>query len=322
MKGCAIYAVAAVAAFIFSLIMLFAMASGGGAAAGTPVLDATKVPADYLQWVKGAGAECSTVSAPLIAAQIQQESGWDPKAESHDAKGNPIAQGIAQFTPDTWPHWGQDENSDGSASVWDPPDAIMAMGRYDCAIAKQVAGVPGDPIANMLAGYNAGPDSVLQAHGVPQIAETQQYVASIEALITKYELALSGGSAFAQNEIASAEKYIGTPYVWGGGSTSGPTSGGFDCSGLVLYAVFQASGGKTSLPHSSEVQATMGQEVQRSDLQPGDVIAIQTVPGDYSHIVIYIGAGQIVEAPKPGRDVRTAPLSEYDGMTQTIRRFG
>jgi cell wall-associated NlpC family hydrolase len=318
MKGCAIYAVAAVAAFMFSLIMLFAMASGGGAAAGTPVLDTTKVPAAYLQWVKGAGAECSTVSAPLIAAQIQQESGWDPNARSGAG-----AEGIAQFMPGTWPNWGQDENNDGSASVWDPADAIMAMGRYDCAIAKQVAHVPGDPIANMLAGYNAGPGAVLQANGVPPIAETQQYVASIEALMTKYELALSGGSGFAQNEIAAAEKYIGTPYVWGGGSTSGPTSGGFDCSGLVLYAVYQASGGKISLPHSSEVQATMGTEVQRSDLQPGDVIAIQTEgPGDYSHVVIYIGAGQIVEAPKPGEDVRTAPLSEYDGMVQTIRRFG
>jgi cell wall-associated NlpC family hydrolase len=319
MKGCTIYALAAVVVFIFGLIMLFAMASGGGGTAiGAPVLDTTKVPSLYLSWVKVAGTECSTVSAPLISAQIQQESGWNPRAVSSVG-----AEGIAQFMPATWPHWGQDDDGTHNVSPFNPNDAIMAMGRYDCAIAKQVASVPGDPVANMLAGYNAGPGAVLQAHGVPPIAETQQYVASIEALITKYQLALSGGSTLAQHEISAAEKYIGTPYVWGGGNTSGPTDGGFDCSGLVLYAVYQASGGKISLPHSSEVQATMGTEVPRSDLQPGDVIAIQTEkPGDYSHVVIYTGGGQVVEAPKPGRPVRIASLSEYGGMTQTIRRFG
>ena len=49
--------------------------------------------------------------------------------------------------------------------------------------------------------------------------------------------------------IAAAASQIGKPYVWGGGNFYGPTGGGFDCSGLVLYAAYQASGGRIRLPH-------------------------------------------------------------------------
>ncbi len=322
-KG-AFYGLAAAAGFVLSIVLLFTMVGGSGSSAetGDPVLNPNKVPAAYLQWVQSAGGECTAVSAPQIAAQIQQESSWNPNALSSAG-----AEGIAQFMPDTWPQWGQ-ADAPGPVSPYNAGDAIMAMGRYDCAIAKTVAGVPGDPLGNMLAGYNAGTGAVLQYNGIPPFAQTQQYVSSIEALIPQYELTLAGGpapggSSFAQAEIAAAEKYINTPYVWGGGDINGPTNGGFDCSGLVLYAVYQASGGKITLPHSSEVQATMGTEVAPSDLQPGDVIAIQTEgPGDYSHVVIYIGNGQIVEAPRSGEEVRSAQLSEYADMVQTIRRFG
>jgi cell wall-associated NlpC family hydrolase len=324
-KGCGFIAVGGIFFFIFSLLMLFMMAGGGGssATAGGLGLAAGSVPTAYLQWVKAAGAECPAVSAPLIAAQIEQESGWNPNARS------PVgAEGIAQFMPGTWPNWGQDDDGTHNVSPLNPADAIMAMGRYDCAIAKQVASVPGDPVANILAGYNAGPGAVVHYNGVPPYAETQGYVTSIEAAMKKYEAPLSsgpvggGGSAFAQAEIAAAEKYLGLPYVWGGGAPSGPTGGGFDCSGLVLYAVYQASGGKLDLPHSSEEMATMGTEVPRDQMQPGDAVVIQTEPGDYSHVVLYIGGGQIVEAPHTGAFVRTAPLSEYNGMVQTVRRFG
>ncbi|MCQ4044275.1 NlpC/P60 family protein [Streptantibioticus rubrisoli] len=322
-KGCGLFASGGVFFFIFCLLMLFMMAGGGdSASAGGLGLATNSVPTAYLRWVQAAGAECKAVSAPLIAAQIQQESGWNPNAVS------PVgAEGIAQFMPETWPNWGKDDDGTHNVSPFNAADAIMAMGRYDCAIAKEVANVPGDPIANMLAGYNAGSGAVVRYNGVPPYAETQGYVTSIEALMKKFEAPLApgggGGTAFGQAEIAAAEKYIGLPYVWGGGAPSGPTGGGFDCSGLVLYAVYQASGGKIELPHSSEEMATMGTEVPRNQMQPGDAIVIQTEgPGDYSHVVLYIGGGQIVEAPHTGAFVRTAPLSQYDGMVQDVRRFG
>ncbi|MGW3200123.1 C40 family peptidase [Streptomyces sp. NPDC001118] len=328
-KGCLIYALAAPVAFILGLILLLAMVAGGNtstASTGTLELNTKLVPAAYVDLVKRAGSMCKTVSPPLIAAQIEAESSWRPDAVSRNPKtGAPIAYGISQFIPATWALYGKDENGDGKANVMDPADAIPAQGRYDCAVAKEVASVPGDPVSNMLAAYNAGPPAVISAGGVPDISETQGYVQSIKAAMAKYTVALTGGgpgSAFGQSVVAAAQKQLDLPYIWGGGDVNGPTGGGFDCSGLVLYAVYQASGGKISLPHSSEIQVTMGTEVPRDQMQPGDIIAIQTEPGDYSHVAIYYGGGKILEAPRPGRNVRIAPLSEYDGMTKDVRRFG
>jgi hypothetical protein len=271
------------------------------------------------------------VSPPQIAAQTQQESAWNK-----DAVSSAGAQGLGQFLPGTWATWGR-ADAPGPVSPFNPGDALMAMGRYDCAISAEVARVPGSPLANMLAGYNAGPAAVLEFGGVPPFAQTQGYVASIEALIPRYERALAAPppphSAFAAAEVLAAEHWLGTPYVWGGGGPAGPTTGlagngltGFDCSGLVLYAVARASGGRILLPHSSEIQATLGAAVPPGDLQPGDVIAIQeeprTRPGDFSHIVIYIGGGQVIQAPHTGANVDIVPLTDFAGLPQAIRRYG
>jgi hypothetical protein len=240
---------------------------------------------------------------------------------------NAGAEGIAQFLPATFAVYGRPDAS-GPLSPFNPGDAIMAMGRYDCAIASAVGAVPGSLLSNMLAGYNAGVGAVLAYGGVPPFPQTQEYVADIEAMIPEFETgALMPSGPFAEVEITAAERYLGTPYVWGGGSINGPTSAGgsvagFDCSGLVLYAVYQASGGKITLPHSSEEQATMGTAVPSSQLQPGDVIAIQTDPGNFSHIVIYIGGGMVIQAPQPGQDVDEVPLSDFSQYVQTIRWFG
>jgi cell wall-associated NlpC family hydrolase len=326
-------AAGAVTALVIAVVLLAAMVAGAvpQAIAAKPALNTAAVPAAYVSWVERAGAECAAVSPPQIAAQTQQESGWNK-----DAVSSADAQGLAQFLPRTWAVWGR-ADSPGPISPFNPGDALMAMGRYDCAIAVQVARVPGSQLANMLAGYNAGPQAVLQFGGVPPFAQTQQYVASIEQLIPRYELVLAAPppphSAFAAAEVIDAERWIGTPYVWGGGDQSGPTAGlassgpaGFDCSGLVLYAVAQASGGRILLPHSSEIQATLGAAVSPRDIQPGDVIAIQeepqTHPGDFSHIVIYIGGGEVIQAPHTGANVDIVALTDFAGLPQAIRRYG
>jgi hypothetical protein len=310
---------------VIAFLLLVAVLAGVARhPAAKPALRTAAVPAAYVRWVEKAGAECSAVSPPQIAAQVQQDSRWRARAVS-----SARAEGLAQFLPGTWPAWGR-ADAPGPVSPFNGADAIMAMGRYDCGIAAQVASVPGDPLGNMLAGYNAGPEAVLRFSGIPPFAETQGYVAGIEQLIPRYALALAGPpaarGAFARAEIAAAQHFLGTPYVWGGGGPAGPAGGGFDCSGLVLYAVFQASGGRILLPHSSESQATMGTGVPRGDLQPGDVIAIQddprADPGDYSHIVIYLGGGEVIQAPHTGADVDIIPLSDFSGLPQAIRRFG
>ncbi|WP_257980940.1 lytic transglycosylase domain-containing protein [Streptomyces sp. CB02959] len=138
------------------------------------------IPPRYLATIQSATKTCPELSVPMLAAQLDAESHWDPRADSGQA------QGIAQFHPSTWVEWGKDYTGDGKADVWNPADAIPAQGAYMCHLFKQVKGVPGNPTQLALAAYNAGPGAVLKARGIPQIPETQNYVNRIEALIPKY----------------------------------------------------------------------------------------------------------------------------------------
>jgi cell wall-associated NlpC family hydrolase len=106
-----------------------------------------------------------------------------------------------------------------------------------------------------------------------------------------------------------ALRWLGTPYSWGGGTTSGPTWGqggpvGFDCSGLALWAWGQVG---IYLPHYSGYQFNSGPHISRSNLMPGDLVfwAYNTSdPGSIHHVAIYIGGGRIVQAPQTGDVVK------------------
>lgn len=130
--------------------------------------------------------------------------------------------------------------------------------------------------------------------------------------------------------IAAAKTQIGKPYVWGGGTYSGASGvgsdgrgPGFDCSGLVLYAAYQASRGKLRLPHYSGAQITFGKAVAWTDKQPGDLIFFNH-PGSSAphHVAIYVGDGKILQAPHTGDNVRFGTVSEFVGETMTVRRLG
>jgi cell wall-associated NlpC family hydrolase len=268
-----------------------------------------------------------------LAAQIDVESGWNPAAVSPAG-----AEGIAQFMPATFATYGRNDDGTGNVSPFNPTDAVMAMGRYDCALLVDTSGLTGQtPVSFMLAAYNAGIAAVLEFTGIPPYPETEAYVARVESLVPIYTASLSSGSAaassFGQAVVAAATGQLGVPYSWGGGNAAGPTSGigsgsatiGFDCSGLVLYAVAQASGAQIALPHSSELQATMGTPVAPQNIQPGDVIAFALGPDptDYDHIGIYIGNNEMIDAPDTGAFVRIDTLNSYwQDTPSVIRSFG
>lgn len=89
--------------------------------------------------------------------------------------------------------------------------------------------------------------------------------------------------------VATAKQYIGVPYVWGGESPSG-----FDCSGFVQY-VFKKNG--ISLNRTVVTQYQHGYAVNKSNLQPGDLVFFQnTYTTGLSHIGIYIGNNQFIHA--------------------------
>ncbi len=97
----------------------------------------------------------------------------------------------------------------------------------------------------------------------------------------------------AQQIIAKAKTYLGLPYSWGGTSPST----GFDCSGFTQY-VFGQFG--ISLDRVSQDQATQGNPVaSMSDLQTGDLVFFNT-SGSYTHVGIYIGNGEFINADDYG----------------------
>ncbi len=305
-------AVAAFLALVLVIVVVLVADAGqnpadAGVGFGNGLSD--KVPAAYRQWVLQAGSICPAFPPPVIAAQIEAESGWNEKAVSPAG-----AQGISQFMPGTWAVWGRDANGDGSASPFDPADAIMAQGTYDCALAQQVAAVKGDITQLALAAYNAGPAAVLSTGGIPPYPETQTYVVRILQLAASYA-ALPASGPFADAEIAAAKSQLGVPYVWGGGTVAGPSGGGFDCSGLVLFAAFQGSGGRVRLPRTADEQIKTVQQIPLSALQPGDLVAFK-YPGaaTFHHIAIYLGQGMVIEAPSTGDVVKIAPLSSWSGQ--------
>jgi peptidoglycan DL-endopeptidase CwlO len=91
---------------------------------------------------------------------------------------------------------------------------------------------------------------------------------------------------------------LGTPYVW-----AGSQPGGFDCSGLVMWAFAQVG---VALPHSSFAQYGYGVPVSRDQLQPGDLVFFDGL----GHVGIYIGGNQFVHAPHTGDVVRISSLDE------------
>ncbi|WP_299577474.1 C40 family peptidase [uncultured Williamsia sp.] len=150
--------------------------------------------------------------------------------------------------------------------------------------------------------------------------------------------------SFGQRVIQAAMRWIGTPYAWGGGDKNGPTKGitdggtadsfgdynkvGFDCSGLTLYAVYQASGGKIALGHYTGNQASdpRGQVIPLDQKQPGDLIYFGSSAEGSHHVGIYYGKqnGQdmLLNAPESGKTVSIMPLSGWNGEGMYVRRFG
>lgn len=105
--------------------------------------------------------------------------------------------------------------------------------------------------------------------------------------------------------VTAARRYLGTPYVWGGGGADGPTEGGFDCSGLAQYAMAQATGGRLILPRTTYDQIGCGRAVGIAALRPGDLVFSNfSSPGVPEHVAIYVGDGHVIEAPKRGHPVR------------------
>ena len=130
--------------------------------------------------------------------------------------------------------------------------------------------------------------------------------------------------------VAWAYQEVGVPYSWGGGDASGPTLGfaqgaftvGFDCSGLTAFAWAHAG---VQLGHYTGSQWDAGRHVALADLQPGDLVFFATDtanPATIHHVGLYVGGGNMVNAPHTGDVVRIAAIGSFDGYIGAVRLVG
>jgi cell wall-associated NlpC family hydrolase len=105
--------------------------------------------------------------------------------------------------------------------------------------------------------------------------------------------------------VRTAESFLGLHYLWGGLSRWG-----YDCSGLT-WAVYRAHG--ITIPRDADAQFAAGKPVALSKLEPGDLLFYEhPVVG---HVAMYIGHGEMIEAPNSRSEVRIVPVrtSDFDG---------
>ncbi|MEW1926422.1 bifunctional lytic transglycosylase/C40 family peptidase [Streptomyces sp. NPDC088360] len=316
---------------------------GGGTAGGL----SKQVPAEFRPWINKAVRDCKhkQLTGPLLAAQLNQESGFNTSRELRSPAG---AQGPAQFMPGTWPTWGRDTDGNGKADPFDVPDAVVAQGRMMCSLIGEAkaSGIRYDIQALALAGYNAGWYAVEKNGGIPPYPETQNYVHVILTSMKNFAAPRGGGAlevvghTEAANALRKAATQLGEPYSYGGGSPKGPSTGfcdgtngfdrqsgtcaasntkGWDCSSLVQYAFWP----KARMPRTAQAQynATSHNAVAKSRLRQGDLLFWSNGTGIY-HVAIYAGDGNVLHAPRTGKNVEVVPLedampkSEYHGATR------
>ena len=103
--------------------------------------------------------------------------------------------------------------------------------------------------------------------------------------------------------VGVAMQYLGIPYVYGGSSPSG-----FDCSGFIMYVFSQVG---VSLPHNAAAQYGYGTPVDRSQLQPGDLVFFNGL----GHAGIYVGGGSFIHSPHTGDVVKISSMTGWYSST-------
>jgi cell wall-associated NlpC family hydrolase len=298
---------------------------------GAPGAPATQPPApgpapaasgDLREYARAQAARYG-LDPGIFERQIQQESGFNPKAVSPAG-----AQGIAQFMPAT-------AKGVGLTDPFDPYAALDAAARH---MADNLRNNGGD-YARALAAYNAGQGAVNTHGGVPPFAETQRYVQTILGAERPTATAAPAPAATAPPAARQpsnpapgvdvrglTEAYKGVPYTFGGPGGRGQGVGApTDCSGFVS-AVWKGQYGLDLPAHTDAAYTRLkqlgGAEISADQARPGDVVFYMgagTGGAITHHMGVVSGPGRVLDmSVSGGSGVKERPIG-HGGQYVIIR---
>ena len=142
-------------------------------------------------------------------------------------------------------------------------------------------------------------------------ADEMERLLAEKGLLARIDHVRQTATEKASELVFTALGFMGVPYRRGGNTAET----GFDCSGFVKAMYEQTVG--LILPRRAEQQAASTQKIERSELQPGDLVFFNTMRRAFSHVGIYVGEGKFIHSPKPGAEVRVEDM----GVSYWNRRF-
>ncbi|NBW55515.1 MAG: NlpC/P60 family protein [Betaproteobacteria bacterium] len=151
---------------------------------------------------------------------------------------------------------------------------------------------------------NAAHDDIdlllIQRGVVKAVVDVGQTVGTVGQIVTSQ----------ASDLVVNAMGYLGVPYRRGGTGLQG-----FDCSGFV-QSMYENTLGLV-LPHNAKAQAAATEKIDKTELQPGDLVFFNTLRRAFSHVGIYIGEGKFIHSPRAGGEVRIEDMRD----SYWVKRF-
>jgi cell wall-associated NlpC family hydrolase len=282
-----------VAAAVAVIVLVIGLASvlsgvsgsvtGSGSGSGAPGSGGSEpgpaIPRAWLTLYQQAAATCPGLAWSVVAGvgTVESRSGQSTAPGVWSGSNSAGAEGPMQFEPATFAAYAT--VGPGGArppSPYDPVDAVYTASALLCA--------------------DGGGSAATLRTAIDDYNHATAYVDTVLTLALSFQQDPStSGTVVAA--LSFAAQQLGTPYVWGGTG-----DGGFDCSGLAQSA-YRTAG--ITLPRVAQDQFDAGPVVPAgAEVAPGDLVFFGSGPTAVEHVGLYVGAGEMIDAPHTGALVR------------------
>jgi cell wall-associated NlpC family hydrolase len=264
--------------------------SGPGGGGGTPEV---AIPSAWLTLYQQAASTCPGLPWSVLASigTVETDNGRSNAPGVWSGANSAGAEGPMQFEPATFAAYAAvGPGGTQPPSPYDPSDAVTTAAALLCA--------------------NGGGSTATLRSAVADYNHSDPYVDTVLTLALAFgDDPQATGTVVAA--LSFAARQLNTPYLWGGTGV-----GGFDCSGLT-QAAFGSAG--VALPRVAQDQYDVGPPVpDGSTVLPGDLVFFGDGPSSVDHVGIYVGGGEMIDAPHTGALVRfdVADWSAFVGATR------